>query len=183
MDQQPLKSRRNRLKSRLQARKYKSQLIIGTIIATFIAITPSFLPSYESAPSVAACKPSFFNYDSKSWGDVRLVMWIFTSKIIPLMLIIIWFFTCRHWWYHALLVPIIMYLYQIFVLFNDDLNYIDELQFIYMLPVMAIVIPSIYLIRAKIFDKLNTVDKSMQDLEDELKIRPKGIIGKLKDYF
>src|SRR5690606_18444952 len=125
MDQQPLKSRRNLLKSRLQDKKYKSQLIIGTIIATFIAITPYLFSLYESVPSVQVWNTSFFNYDSKSWGDVRLVMWIFTSKIIPLMLIIIWFFTCRHWWYHALLVPIIMYLYQIFVLFNDDLNYID----------------------------------------------------------
>jgi hypothetical protein len=48
---------------------------------------------------------------------------------------------------------------------------------------MAVIIPSIYLIRAKMFNKLNDADKTMQDLEDEFKIKPKGIFGKLRDYF
>ncbi|WP_243832952.1 hypothetical protein [Meridianimaribacter flavus] len=106
------------------------------------------------------------------------------NKLIPLLLIFVWFFTSRHWWYHALLVPIAMYVYQVIEIFNDDLEFIDtSKQIFYLLPVMAIVVPSIYLIRVRIFDKLNDADKTMQDLEDEFKIKPKGILGKLKDYF
>ena len=48
---------------------------------------------------------------------------------------------------------------------------------------MALIIPSIYLIRAKVFDKINDADKTMQELEDEFKIRPKGFANKLRDYF
>src|SRR5690606_40543209 len=110
-------------------------------------------------------------------------MWIVTGKIVPLLLILVWFFTCRHWWYHALLVPIAMYIYQIIALFNDDNQFIDEFHLIYLLPIMAFVIPSIYLIRAKMFNKINDADKTMQEIEDEFRIGPKGFFGKLKDYF
>jgi len=110
-------------------------------------------------------------------------MWILTGKIIPLLFLILWFWTCRHWWYHALLVPIAMYLYQIIALFNDDNQFIDELGLIYLVPVMAVIIPSIYLIRAQMFNKLNDADKSLQELEDEFKIKPTGLWGKIRQYF
>jgi hypothetical protein len=48
---------------------------------------------------------------------------------------------------------------------------------------MAVVIPSIYLIRAKIFNKINTVSKTMEELEDEFKISPKNFWEKIKQYF
>jgi len=76
-----------------------------------------------------------------------------------------------------------MYAYQIIGVLNDDLAFSDTNQFLYLLPVMAIIIPSIYLIRAKMFNKINDADKTMQELEDEFKIKPKGIFGKLRDYF
>ncbi|WP_231632465.1 hypothetical protein [Mangrovimonas sp. TPBH4] len=67
---------------------------------------------------------------------------------------------------------------------KGDTEYIDEFQLVSMLPVMAIVIPSIYLIRARMFSKINDVDKTMQELEDEFKIGPpKNFMGRLKDYF
>jgi hypothetical protein len=110
-------------------------------------------------------------------------MWVLTGKLIPLFLLFVWFFTCRHWWYHTLLVPIAMYAYQIVDVFNVSVKFIDELQLIYMIPIMAIVIPSIYLIRAQIFNKVNIANKSMQELEDEFKISPKTFWDKLKNYF
>ena len=105
------------------------------------------------------------------------------SKAVPLLLIFIWFFTCKHWWYHTLLVPITMYLYQIFSIFNDDNKYIDEFQLIYMIPIMAIVIPSIYLLRAKMFNKINEANKSMEEFEEEFKMSPKNFWDKIKQYF
>jgi H+/gluconate symporter-like permease len=161
----------------------KKSLIIGSIIATILAITPYLFTIYESVPHVKVWDTFLFTYDSKSWEDANLFFWILSSKAIPLLLLIIWFFTNRHWWYHALLVPIIMYIYQIFGLFNEDQGYIDELQIIYMVPIMAIVIPSIYLIRARIFNRINEANKTMEELEEELKISPKNFWGKIKDYF
>ena len=178
-----LKSKKSGLESRLEDRKNNRSLIIGSLIATFIAITPYLFYLYESVPNKQVWNTFLFTYDSTSWGDANLAMWVLTSKAIPLLLIFIWFFTCRHWWYHALLVPMAMYIYQVITLLNDDVHYMDEFQLIYLLPVMAIVIPSIYLIRARIFNKINDANKSMQELEDEFKIRPKGFFAKFSDYF
>ena len=48
---------------------------------------------------------------------------------------------------------------------------------------MAVVVPSIYLIRARIFNEVHTANQTMQELEDELKLTPKGFWEKVKQYF
>ena len=168
--------------SEFQAEDRKG-LFIGSIIAILIAITPYFFTLYESVPATRVSSTFLFTYDSKVWEDANLVMWIFSNKAIPLFLLLLWFFTNKHWWYHAILVPIIMYVYQIFTMFNDDQMVVDELQLVYMLPVMAIVIPSIYLIRARIFNRINEANKTLEELEDELKLSPKNFWDKVKAYF
>jgi len=80
-------------------------------------------------------------------------------------------------------VSISIYFYQIILILNDYFEFADEHQIIYLLPFMAIVIPSIYLIRAKMFNKINDAGKTMEELEEEFKIKPKSFFGKLSDYF
>ncbi len=180
MDNKQHKSRS--LKSEFQ-RTDKKSILYGSIFATLIAITPYLFYLYESVPSSKVWSTFLFTYNSKGYNDANTVMWLVTGKAIPLFLLFIWFFTCRHWWYHVLLVPIAMYLYQMISIFNDDLSYVDQFQLMHLLPIMAIVIPSIYLLRARMFDRLNTVDKSMEELEDEFKIKPTSLWGKIKQYF
>ncbi|WP_318543979.1 hypothetical protein [Marixanthotalea marina] len=76
-----------------------------------------------------------------------------------------------------------MYSYQIFTTLNEDLKYVDSNQLIYIIPIIALIIPSIYLIRAQIFNKINAVSKTMEELEDEFKISPKNFWEKVKQYF
>lgn len=157
-------------------------LVIGSVIATIIAITPYLFTLYEGVPKQRIWDAFIFKYDSSLWEDANYAMWVFTGKTIPLLLLFIWFFTCRHWWYHALLAPIAMYIFQILDIFSGD-KYLDEFQLIYMIPIMALVIPSIYLIRAQIFNKINNADKSLEELEEEFKISPKNLWCKIKDFF
>jgi hypothetical protein len=63
------------------------------------------------------------------------------------------------------------------------MRYFDSDQLIFLIPIMAVIIPSIYLIRARIFNKINEANKSMQELEDELKMSPKSLWGKISQYF
>jgi len=156
-------------------------LVVGSLIATLIAITPYLFYLYESVPAEEVWDTFLFTYNSGGFHDANVAMWLLTGKLIPIFLLFIWFFTCRHWWFHVLLVPISMYAYQIFGTLNDDLSYVDQFQLMYLVPIMAIIIPSIYLIRARIFNRINK--KTMQELEDEFRIGSKGFIGKLKDYF
>ena len=76
-----------------------------------------------------------------------------------------------------------MFSFQTFHALNDEIIFMDELHILWLLPFMAIVIPSIYLIRAKMFNKINDADKSLEELEEEFMIKPKGIWGKVKQYF
>jgi hypothetical protein len=76
-----------------------------------------------------------------------------------------------------------MYSYQIFNTFRQDISNVDSNQLIYLIPVMAIIVLSIYLIRARIFNKINEANKSLEELEEEFKISPKTFWGKVKDYF
>ncbi len=172
-----------KVKSLFLQQDSKKSLILGSIIATLLAIVPFLFTLYESVPNTRVWNTFLFSFDSGAWDSAQYVMWICTGKAVPLMLLIVWFFTNRHWWYHALLVPIVMYIYQIVSLFNDSNQFVDEMQFVYMLPVIAIIIPSIYLIRARIFNKVNNVSKSMEELEDEMKISPKNFWEKVKQYF
>ncbi|MEO8773821.1 MAG: hypothetical protein ABI263_02985 [Gelidibacter sp.] len=162
----------------------KRKFLLGSILATIIAGSPFLFYLYEYVPETRDWETLFFTYHSGFYENARTAMWMLTSKFIPLFYLTIWFFTCRHWWYHALLVPIVMFIYQIVDgLFQDCDSALDQFDILYMLPVMALVIPSIYLIKAKVFTKINDGNKTMQELEEEFKIKPKGLINTLKEYF
>ncbi|TWO33036.1 hypothetical protein E1J38_009255 [Seonamhaeicola sediminis] len=161
----------------------KNNLLLGSIIATIIAISPYLYYLHESVPDTKVWDTFLFTYNSGYFGSANNAMYFVFSKAIPLLLIFIWFFTCRHWWYHTLLVPVTMYVYQIINVFNDDIKYVDEFELIYMIPVMAIIIPSVYLLRAKMFNKINEATKSMEELEDEFKVSPKNFWERVKQYF
>jgi len=183
MDKLKQKCKRRKENLSQTDKKISRSAITGSIIGTLIASTPILFSLHESVPSEKVWDTFLFTYDSSFWGDAKYAMWVITGKTIPLFLLFIWFFTNRHWWYHALLVPIAMYIFQIIITINGDSGYFDQFSILYMLPIMAIVIPSIYLIRAKMFNKINEVDKTMQELEEEFMYKPKSFWGKIKQYF
>ena len=173
------------LKSLVKDKKsYNKSLITGSIIATIIALTPYIFSLYEGVPDQKVWDTFLFTYESGYYESVYVVTWTLMNKVVPLLLLFIWFFTNRHWWYHVLLVPMAMYFLQIIEVLNDDMNFTDTSnQIFYLIPLMAIIIPSIYLIRAKMFNKINDAGKTMEELEEEFRLGGKGVFGKWSDYF
>ena len=162
----------------------KKSFILGSILATLIAGSPFLFYLYNYVPETADWETFLFTYHSGWYENAQTAMWMLSGKIITLFFLVIWFFTCRHWWYHSLLVPIVMYIYQIIdAILQDNTLSVDNFDLLYMMPIMALIIPSIYLIRAKVFSKINDINKSMQELEDEFKIKPKGFLKTLYNYF
>ena len=188
MDKQQHKSKKLLLNflagSRIFSERYGSKtIIVGTIIGTIIAMTPFLFNLYQSVPKVKVWDTFLFTYDSQYYENAKVVAWTLANQLIPLLLLFIWFFTCRHWWYHSILVPIAMYIYQAIETLNGDLDFTDQNLILYLLPIMAIVVPSIYLIRARMFNKLNDADKTFEELEEEFMIKPTTFWGKVKQYF
>lgn len=98
---------------------------------------------------------------------------------MPLLLLILWFFTCRDWWYHVILIPIAMYTFQLISVINDDSKTVDEVEIYYVLPVMMIIVPIVYFIRIKLFDKyvygidLKKIDAELAEYERKEKEQQK----------
>lgn len=183
MDNLKQKSTNEKLKFQVKVKTNRQELIIGSIVATFIAITPYLFTLWEGVPDKMTWDTFLFSYTSPYYESVQIFVWTLLGKLIPLLLLVVWMFTCRHWWYHVLIVPIAMYTYHIIEIVNDDIVFTEENQILYLLPVMAIVIPSIYLIRARMFNKLNEATKSLEELEEEFMMKPKTFWGKVKQYF
>lgn len=146
---------------KLKKRQSKS-LLTGSLIAAFIAASPYFFYLYEGFPAVKVWETSFFGidlkYDSQFYENVNVVGWILFGKIIPLFFLLIWFLTCKHWWYHSILVPICMYFFQILGTFNDDLSFIDSNEIFYLAPLVLLALIFLYTVRMKIFDRIHNID-------------------------
>ncbi|WP_257023024.1 hypothetical protein [Winogradskyella forsetii] len=164
-------------------KSYSKKIFIGSIVATFVAATPFVFYLYEYVPQSQEWETYFGTYRSIQYESANVAMWVLAMKVVPLLLSLIWFFTCRHWWYHALLVPVAMFSFQIISALNFDAQYMDEFDIVWLLPIMAIIFPSIYLIRAKMFNQINNADKTLEEMEEEFMIKPKGLWSKVKQYF
>ena len=106
--------------------------------------------------------------------------WFLFQKVIALYLVFIWFLTCKHWWYHVILIPIGMFAFQLFSVINDDVSFVDEVEIWWLLPIMLVIVPLIYLIRAKLFAKIRGTD--LKSFEQELGTQ-QSVWGQIKDLF
>ena len=138
-------------------------LLTGSLIAAFIVASPYFFYLYEGVPDVKVWNFSVLGFDvsysSEFYESANVAAWIIFGKLFPLIFLLVWFFTCKHWWYHAILIPILMYAIQIYGTLADDLKYKDNtFDIYYMAPVILVALIFIYTIRMKIFDRIHNID-------------------------
>ncbi|MDT0294996.1 hypothetical protein ACFQ3R_05630 [Mesonia ostreae] len=171
----------HKITSNQSKKRISSSLVTGSIIAFVIAATPYIFYLYESFPEdISTWETFFFNYEAKWYGRVYISVWTMMAKFIPLLLLIIWFFTCKHWWYHVILIPMGMFFFQLLSVINDDMQYTDETEFWYVLPIMLVIVPFVYLMRVKLFKSINSQD--LDDLEQEF-LKNRGFFAQIKDLF
>jgi hypothetical protein len=156
----------------------KKSLVIGGIIVLLIALSPILFYSYESFPTTKVWKTFFFEIET-SYGSWYQYSWFLAGKAIPVYLLLIWFFTCKHWWHWIILVPLAMYSFQLWSLCLENSNQ-DSLEIVYILPLMAVIIPFVYLIRAKLFNSVR--GDNLQSFEEELG-QKRTLWGQIKDLF
>ena len=132
----------------------RSNLIVNTLLALLIAITPYLFQLYIYVPIKDEWETPFFTIDKRNYDDVQTLAWITLNKAIPLMLMIIWFFTCSKWWYHVILIPMFMFGFQLIGAIEDKSSILDVVEIYWLIPIMMIVIPFVYFIRIKLMDKL-----------------------------
>ncbi|MEO9953820.1 hypothetical protein [Nonlabens sp.] len=151
-------------------KKYSSKkpaLTIGSVIAVTMATLPYIFYYYEALPNWL-WDTSFFKALSNSFENNQLMAsWILFQKLVPLILLLIWFFTCKHWWYHTILIPISLYIFQLYTLFVATNSFIDSGELYFIVPVVIISLSLTYLARLKVFDKIHGIDIS--EIEESVK--------------
>jgi hypothetical protein len=152
--------------------KTKQRFFIESLGLILIALSPFIFKIHEFLPKNEEETISFLGitFDNNGFEDLSTYAWFLLNKIIPLYLLIIWFFTCKHWWYHIILIPLCMYAFQIFeVIFYWDEQFIDTENVLWLLPICMVVIPFVYLVRIKLYDKyVHGIDLEAMDAELQL---------------
>ncbi len=148
--------------------KIKKKLIIEGLLALFVAISPLLFYSYKYIPVNSSNSWTFLGitFTNNGFTDVSVALYFYLSKLIPLALLVVWYITSKNWWYHVLLIPIAMYSFQLFNVISEDTKKIDENEILYLLAVCMVVIPIVYFIRVKLFDKhVHGIDLEAMDAE------------------
>ncbi|MBL4724652.1 MAG: hypothetical protein JKY73_04580 [Lutibacter sp.] len=150
--------------------KKRKSLLIGSLIIILIISTPYFLYLYQSiSPEIENLETFFGVIKSGYYSNVQVYFYNFFSKFVPLLLLLIWFVTNKHWWVHSLIIPITVYLFQLISVINDSEDYMDEVEFIYTVPFAVVIIVILYFIRSKMAIYILAVDLK-KEMDDSMKI-------------
>lgn len=150
------------------SKKARKRLIIDSISIFLIIISPFAFKAhvYFSGDPDATINFLGIVIDRNGFANLSTHVWYLMNKIIPLYLLIIWFFSSKHWWYHIILIPICMYAFQLFEVWYSEDDIIDTDNILWLLPVCMVIIPFVYFIRIKLYDKLvHGIDLESMDLE------------------
>lgn len=140
--------------SRLSNKLARKRIFIESFIALLILLSPFLFKAHEYANTDEGSVFSVFglNIQAEGFSSAEHFLWFILGKLIPFYLLLIWFFTCKHWWYHIILIPVTMYGFQIFETYYYE-DMVDSQNIMWLLPVCMILIPVVYLIRIKLYDK------------------------------
>ena len=154
------------------SRKTRHRFFIESVGLILIVLSPFIFKIHEYLPKDPEETISFLGmtFDRNGFANLSTYAWFLLNKIIPLYLLIIWFFTCKHWWYHIILIPLCMYAFQIFeVVFYWDEQLVDTENVLWLLPICMVIIPFVYFVRVKLYDKyVHGIDLEAMDLELKL---------------
>lgn len=132
-----------------------------------IVAMPLIINIHKIAPKQKNWKTEYFIINSNYFENVNTMLWLLFTKIFIIGIISVWFVTCRHWWRYAILVPLVIELYKLIAMLNDENEFIDEIEFIHTIP---IIIPIILFI-VFISNRLGYYNKSVvfnQQLTQEI---------------
>lgn len=144
--------------------RYK--LLLEGLLALLIALTPIIFYAYNYVP---AGTQEFFTLTPNGFPDVPTALHAYFSTLIPMLLLLAWFISCKHWWYPVLLIPLSMYSFQVYNVFRHGADNTDENEILYIAAIATVVVPIVYFIRVKLVDKyIHGIDLKALNNEIEL---------------
>lgn len=113
----------NKIESYLKSkgkRQFYLELLIALILLSFLF----WFQLFDLIPSVKTIQLFGGNLTSYPFEDFNVMAWVFSLKLMPFVVLVIWYLTCHHWWKTALLVPMIFSLFQLIEMLStaDDID-------------------------------------------------------------
>ena len=137
------------------------------LLILILIATPFLFYLYRLAPSDSTEWDTIFGtVKSGGFSNVQSYFYTLFTKLLFVILTGIWFLTSRNWWKYAILVPFTMFLFQLSGVINYNIQYIDEYDFWYSLPVIIpIVVFTVYL--SYLIGKRSSESESLKKQVDE----------------
>ena len=146
----------------------KKRLFIGGVIALLLAITPFLFYLYQYAPVDSKIwKTSLFTINSGGFSHAQAYVHALFTKITFIIITSLWFITSRDWWKWAILVPLIMFLFQLLGVINYSNKFIDEFDFWISLPIVIPTVLTLIWIGHGLKKTLGAIDLR-EEIEEEL---------------
>jgi len=150
----------------------KKSIKKGVAISLLLIATPFLFYMYKYAPTDSKVWDTIFGtINAGNFKSAQSFVHALFTKITFILLTATWFLTSRNWWKYAILVPLIMFLYQLYGIINFQIQYLDEFDFWYSLPFIAPVII--------FFIYLSFLISRKDQLNEELNEDAKGEIKKM----
>lgn len=141
----------------------RAELYRGVVIGLLLISAPFLFYLYLLVPSSDTWDIGIFVIQSGGFKTVQVFVWSLLNKSVFLLITTLWFFTASQWWRYCILVPFTLFLFQLSGVLNQQLEYIDQYDFWYSLPIVVPIVIAMIIISIK----LNKQSKQL-DLRDRI---------------
>jgi hypothetical protein len=149
----------------------KKAFFSGVLLSLCLIATPFLFYIYKYAPAEpgAVWNTIFGKIEAGNFGNVQSYMHALFTKITFVLLTTIWFITSRNWWKYAILVPLTMFLFQLSGVVNHQIQFIDEFDFFYSIPLITPILLLVLYISYRISQRNAVAEDLNADANEEVK--------------
>jgi len=147
----------------------RNSIIIGVLLSLILIATPFLFYVYQLAPSEAKEWETIFGtIRANGFFSVQSFLHAIFTKATFVLLLGIWFLTSQNWWKYAILVPFTLFLFQFIGVLNVELEYIDEYDFWYSLPLIIPILMFLIYISLRLSKKQDYGLDLKKEVDDEI---------------
>jgi|TARA_R110002020_G_scaffold28674_6_gene91134 hypothetical protein len=148
----------------------KRTYINGVLLTIFLVTTPFLFYFYKFAPVDSESWDTIFGtISSGGFNNIQVYLHALVTKLTFVLLTGIWFLTSKNWWRYAILIPFTLFLFQLSGVINFRLDYIDEFDFWYSLPIILPILILLVYVSYVASKKSGSSDELKQEVDDEIK--------------
>lgn len=167
-------SKKSNTNRQLTARR--KRFIYGLLLGVFIVSSPYLFYLYRTPPpETQSWQIAFITLNANEFYDVSYFLHALFTKFSLVFFSSLAFLHIKAWWKWAILVPIVMFLYQLFSVVNSNLMIFDEYSLwkslTLTIPVLSMLIYSAIKLNNRV-DKLDVYDSAMEEYESALNEDP-----------